>query len=84
MGSVSQKNNAQYVQDDFMFATAADIVADPSAPDFVDGIMEGVEWIKEMEYLDPWRLSHGKTRFDKPNNHLEEKLEMMKNFFSKL
>ena len=29
-----------------------DIVADPSAPDFVDGIMEGVEWIKEREYLE--------------------------------
>ena len=41
MGSVSQKNNAQYVQDDFMLATAADIVADPSAPDaFVDGIIQ--------------------------------------------
>jgi hypothetical protein len=34
------------VQDDFMLATAADIVADPSAPDaFVEGIMEGKEWI---------------------------------------
>ena len=50
MGSVSQKNNAQYVQDDFMLATAIDIVIDPSAPDaFVDGIMEGVEWINERE-----------------------------------
>ena len=48
MGSVAKKNNAQYVQDDFQLATAADIVADPSAPDaFVDGIMEGVEWILE-------------------------------------
>lgn len=46
LGSLVQKNGVQLVQDDFMLATAADIVADPSAPDaFVEGIMEGKEWI---------------------------------------
>ena len=46
MGSLEQKNGANYVKDDFYLATAADIVADPSAPNaFVDGIMEGKEWI---------------------------------------
>ena len=46
MGSIVQKNGMNLVQDDFMLATAADIVADPSAPDaFVEGIMEGKEWI---------------------------------------
>jgi hypothetical protein len=46
LGSLVQKNGIQLVQDDFMLATAADIVADPSAPDaFVEGIMEGKEWI---------------------------------------
>ena len=46
MGSIEEKNGANYVRDDFMLATAADIVADPSAPDaFVQGIMEGKEWI---------------------------------------
>ena len=46
MGSLDQKNGAQYVRDDFYLATAADIVADPSAPNaFVEGIMEGREWI---------------------------------------
>ena len=46
MGSIVQKNGMNLVQDDFMLATAADIVADPSAPDaFVEGIMEGREWI---------------------------------------
>ena len=46
MGSVDQKNGANYVRDDFYLATAADIVADPSAPNaFVEGIMEGKEWI---------------------------------------
>ena len=42
MGSLDQKNGANYVRDDFYLATAADIVADPSAPNaFVEGIMEG-------------------------------------------
>ena len=48
MGSIEEKNGANYVRDDFMLATAADIVADPSAPDaFVNGIMEGKEWVWE-------------------------------------
>ena len=46
MGSLQQKNGASYVKDDFYLATAADIVADPSAPNaFVEGIMEGKEWV---------------------------------------
>ena len=46
MGSLTKKNGANYVNDDFYLATAADIVADPSAPNaFVDGIMEGKEWV---------------------------------------
>ena len=46
MGSLINRNGANYVGEDFMLATAADIVADPSAPDaFVQGIMEGKEWI---------------------------------------
>ena len=56
MGSLKQVGGANQVQDDFMLATAGDIVADPSAPDaFVEGIMEGKEWvwgnglIKEVE-----------------------------------
>jgi hypothetical protein len=48
MGTLKEKNGANEVQNDFYLATAADIVADPSAPDaFVEGIMEGVEWIFE-------------------------------------
>jgi len=48
MGTLKVKNGANEVQNDFYLATAADIVADPSAPDaFVEGIMEGVEWIFE-------------------------------------
>jgi len=46
LGSLVEKNGINEVQDDFMLATAADIVADPSAPDaFVEGVMEGKEWI---------------------------------------
>lgn len=46
MGTLVQKNGVNLVQDDFMLSTAADIVADPSAPDaFVEGVMEGAEWI---------------------------------------
>ena len=46
MGSLDQKNGANVVRKDFYLATAADIVADPSAPNaFVEGIMEGKEWI---------------------------------------
>jgi len=46
MGSLEPKSGAQYVRDDFYLATAADIVADPSAPNaFVEGIMEGKEWV---------------------------------------
>jgi hypothetical protein len=53
MGSLKPNNEGiNEVQDDFHLATAADIVADPSAPDaFVNGIMEGVEWIWENELL---------------------------------
>lgn len=46
MGSLESRNGANYVKNDFYLATAADIVADPSAPKaFVQGIMEGKEWI---------------------------------------
>lgn len=46
LGSIKEKNGINEVQDDFMLATAADIVADPSAPDaYVQGIMESREWV---------------------------------------
>lgn len=46
MGSLESRNGANYVKNDFYLATAADIVADPSAPKaFVEGIMEGKEWV---------------------------------------
>ena len=46
VGSLREMGGANYVRDDYQLATAADIVADPSAPDaFVDGIMEGKDWV---------------------------------------
>ena len=87
MGSVTQKNDAQYVQNDFMLATAADIVADPSAPDaFVDGIMEGVEWINESGVFKAVEIESWKDqiRQTKQRQLDEKKLQIMKNFLSKL
>lgn len=47
MGTLKEKNGVNTVQSDFQLATAADIVADPSAPNaFVEGVMEGVEWLQ--------------------------------------
>jgi hypothetical protein len=46
LGSLEERNGVNYVRDDFVIATAADIVADPSAPAaFVRGIMESSDWI---------------------------------------
>ena len=52
VGSIEEKNGANYVKDDFRLSTAADIVADPSAPEaFVRGVMEGREWVYENGIL---------------------------------
>jgi len=52
MGSIISRNGINFVKDDFYLATAADIVADPSAPDaFVEGIMESREWIWDSGVL---------------------------------
>jgi len=52
IGSIEEKNGVNVVKDDFRLSTAADIVADPSAPDaFVRGVMEGKEWVYENGIL---------------------------------
>ena len=52
MGSLDQKNGANYVRNDFYLATAADIVADPSAPTHLyEGIMEGKSGFGIMVHL---------------------------------
>ena len=87
LGSLESKGNAQYVKDDFQLATAGDIVADPSAPEaFVEGIMEGVEWVYESgilkaKDLDQMQLEMKTARL----NQLEEtKLKLWKRFVGNL
>ena len=65
MGSLDQKNGANYVRKDFYLATAADIVADPSAPNaFVQGIMEGKEWVWNNGSLVEAELERAKRRIN--------------------
>lgn len=90
MGSLKpSKNGIMEVQDDFRLATAADIVADPSAPDaFVKGIMEGVEWVYDPvkdtwleEKLDQTKKAMhrmSKTQFD------ESKVAIFENYIQSL
>ena len=66
MGSLNQKNGANYVRNDFYLATAADIVADPSAPNaFVHGIMEGKEWVWNNGSLVEAELVRMKSRIER-------------------
>jgi hypothetical protein len=65
MGSLVEKNGINHVQDDFYLATAADVVADPSAPDaFVNGVMEGVEWVWNNGVLKAQELEQAKKHVD--------------------
>ena len=65
MGSLEPKNGANYVKKDFYLATAADIVADPSAPNaFVEGIMEGKEWVWDNGSLIESELQKMKRRIN--------------------
>ena len=88
MGSIREnKQGFMEVQDDFHLATAADIVADPSAPDaFVRGIMEGVEWVWDNGLLKAQKLEEMKTTIKKTSRkNLEEaKLKVFKNFIDEL
>ena len=70
MGSVQSRNGANYVGEDFMLATAADIVADPSAPDaFVQGIMEGKEWVWDNGLLKEQDVQRVKDTIDNSPAH---------------
>ena len=87
MGSLIQRNGVNYVKDDFYLATAADIVADPSAPDaFVEGIMESKEWIwdngvlKEKD-IESWK---NQVRTARQRALEEAKLKVFESFLKKL
>jgi hypothetical protein len=70
MGSITQRNGANYVGEDFMLATAADIVADPSAPDaFVQGIMEGKEWVWDNGLLKECDIQRVKDAINNAPTH---------------
>ena len=82
MGSLEQKNGANYVRDDFYLATAADIVSDPSAPSaFVEGIMEGKEWVWTHGALLEADLVEMKERINtkiRKKHQLEQNIEFAK------
>ena len=89
VGSLKMNNEGiNVVGEDFMLATAADIVADPSAPDaFVDGIMEGKEWVWEGGILREKFASETKKRINTlvDQKVLEEhKLQLWSDFLSNL
>ena len=90
MGSLkasNRKGGAQMVQSDFQLATAADIVADPSAPDaFVDGVMEGVEWIWDNGVIKAQKIEEYKDsiRRAKSQKLQETKLNVFKSFLENL
>ena len=87
MGSLEERNGTNYVRDDFMLATAADIVADPSAPDaFVNGIMEGKEWIWENGILREHQIAkyHRYISESTRKNLEERKLKSFEHFLSNL
>jgi len=78
MGSLDQKNGANYVRDDFYLATAADIVADPSAPNaFVEGIMEGKEWVWNNGALIEAELVELKRKFDVKKRQRDANMEAL-------
>jgi len=90
MGTLKPSNKsggAQMVQSDFQLATAADIVADPSAPDaFVDGVMEGVEWIWDNGVIKAQKIEDYKhqIRRAKTQKLQEVKLNVFNDFLKNL
>ena len=88
MGSLKPgKDGIQEVQGDFYLATAADIVADPSAPDaFVAGIMEGKDWIWDNGLLKERQIQEYKDQIEKSSRKDREQtlVKSFEDFISKL
>jgi hypothetical protein len=87
MGSLKKQQGTNVVQDDFYLATAADIVADPSAPAaFVEGIMENKEWVWDNGVIKEQEIEYYKQQMRemRQKNVEVEKLKIFKNFLSKL
>src|SRR5210317_2667597 len=86
MGSLENRGGAMYVKDDFILNTV-DIVQDPSAPAaFVNGIMEGVEWVWNNGIIEAREIEQMETEIKKaPKKHLyETQVREFKNFLSLL
>jgi hypothetical protein len=88
VGSLREdRNGYKIVGEDFMLATAADIVADPSAPDaFVHGIMEGVEWVYDVA-KNEWLVENTRNKVNRlieSRQYQERKLELFNEFLSNL
>ena len=87
MGSLVNRGQGNVVKDDFYLATAADIVADPSAPDaFVEGIMEGKEWVWDNGVLKSVTVEQYKSEIEKAKRTelAEKKSKVFADFMSKL
>ena len=87
MGSIQQMSGRNVVGKDFYLATAADIVADPSAPDaFVEGIMEGKEWVWDNGVLKSMEVEQYKEEIEKTKRAelAEKKADIFKDFLSKM
>tara|TARA_R100001509_G_C4863507_1_gene214246 strand:- start:634 stop:1281 length:648 start_codon:yes stop_codon:yes gene_type:complete len=87
MGSLEERNGVKVVKDDFYLATAADIVADPSAPDaFVKGVMESKEWVWDNGIIKEVEVAQMKEQIEKTPKKLlpEEKVRIFSEFISKL
>ena len=87
LGSIDRREDCNVVMDDFMLATAADIVADPSAPDaFVNGIMEGKEWVWDNGILKETKVAkYQRYMDDATRQNLEERtLKVFGDFLSGL
>ena len=78
MGSLDERNGAKYVRDDFYLAAAADIVADPSAPNaFVEGVMEGREWVWNNGSLIEAHVAEVKKKFDVKKRQRQANMEAL-------
>ena len=87
MGSLENKGGSNYVKSDFYLATAADIVADPSAPEaFVQGIMEGKEWIWDNGVIREVDIHEMKTTIERAKQRelAEKQAAVFESFLSKL
>ncbi len=87
MGSIQQMSGRNVVGKDFYLATAADIVADPSAPDaFVEGIMEGKEWVWDNGVLKSMEVEKYKEEIEKTKRAelAEKKASIFKDFLNKI